>query len=420
MSLAATPLRRLFTAKGWASALFVVAVGGVFFVSEMALAAIGINYDSVGGAMWQKLHPATYAASLAIAFDILARARPVAHVKHLLAKFPGATFFLANLLLLIVYAVLVQQTPITSLIEPYVIAIVALFMYDDIAPDTRELLRRFLHTLLFVNAVIGLLEFATHLRLFPYVISGEPVEGDYRSTAMLGHPLSNASTTGAYVLCLFFGGDSALTPMQRTMLMVPQILVMAAFGGRTAILASSLIIGASLLKGFALLVVGTRFDIRRLLTPVVVAPLILSAVAFAVSVGLLDEPISRFVDDNGSAEARVTIMRLFSTFEFGDLMLGPKPDLVNSALSTLGIEIGIENTWIALIFQYGALMTLFFVLGLLALFWEFWRQAHSGATLLFIYFFIIISSSTGLSAKTMIFVHFALLLLFLFHRVAAK
>jgi O-antigen ligase len=83
-------------------------------------------------------------------------------------------------------------------------------------------------------------------------------------------------------------------------------------------------------------------------------------------------------------------------------------------LKRLGLEIGIENTWLALVFQYGLLMTIVFVIGLFLLFWEFWRRTREGGALLFLYFLIIISSAMGLAAKTMIFAQFAILLLFLF------
>ncbi len=420
MSFMTTPLSGLFNAKTWAEASLSIAVVALFCLSSMALATIGINYDSPGGAMVQKLHPATYAAALAFGLEALAQGSPLAYVERKLAAFPGAAFFVIVWILLIFYAALVQHSPVTALVEPYFIAIVALFMHDDLSPNTRNFLRKFLHSILFVNAMVGLLEFATHHRLFPYVILGEEVEGDYRSTALLGHPLLNASTTGAYILCLFLGGDKALSPAKRAILLVPQVLSMAAFGGRTAIVASSLIVGLRLLRDFVNVLLGARFDMTRPLAFFIASPFVLALGVFMISAGAFDDLIGRFNDDNGSAEARVIMIRMFDLFEFGDLMLGPKPELVTSALSTLGIRIGIENTWVALIFQYGALMTSFFVAGMLALFWVFWRRAQAGATLLFVFFFIVISSAIGLASKTMIFVEFSLLLLFIFPNEAGS
>ncbi len=415
MSVAAAPLRGVDDMSRWASALLVISLVAVFSVSPMALGAMGVNYDSVGGAMWQKLHPATYTAALALAVHISGQRRPLAYIRALPARFPGATFFFVIWILLIAYAALVQHLPITALIETYLIAVVALIMHDDLTTGSRAFIRVFLHVILFVNSTIGVFEFVTHLRLFPYVLSGEEVTGDYRSTALLGHPLLNAATTGAYVLCLFFGADAALAPLARVLLIGVQILGLAAFGGRTAIMMCTLIISGGLLKDFGLLLMGRRFDLRRLLLFIFITPVVLGAIGYAVSAGVFDDLIGRFVDDNGSAEARVIMVKMFDAFDVADLMLGPNPDLVSSTQRSLGIAVGIENTWVALMFQYGALMTAFFICGLLALFWEFWRQARRGAIFLFLYFFVIISSAIGLAAKTTMFIEFAILLLFMFN-----
>lgn len=409
-----TPVRTLFNARAIAEALLAVAVMAVFCLSSMALTAVGISYDSPSGAIWQKLHPATYIAALALAFAIFGQARPLAFLEAKLATLPGAAFFLVLWILLILYAALVQKSPITAVIDPYFIALVALFMHDDLSSGARDFLRRFLHAIFCVNALIGLAELVSRHRLFPYVLMGEEVEGDYRSTALLGHPLLNASSTGAYILCLFLGGDKSLSFPRRALLLLPQILSMIAFGGRTAIVASSFIISFCLLRDFAKVLLGARFDMRLPLGFVIASPLALGFVVFMLFSGALDDLLGRFTDDNGSAEARVIMMKLFDLFEVSDLMLGPRPDLVDSALNTLGIKVGIENTWIALIFQYGALMTGFFAVAMMALFWEVWRRARAGATLLFVFFLIVISSAIGLASKTMMFVEFALTLLFIF------
>jgi len=171
---------------------------------------------------------------------------------------------------------------------------------------------------------------------------------------------------------------------------------------------------AILVKEFALILLGKRFDISRLLVAMLIVPVITAGAIYAVSAGVFDDLIGRFVDDKGSAQARIVMMQMFDAFDLADLMLGPNPDIVSSTQRTLGIGVGIENTWIAMMFQYGVAMTFFFVIGLLALFWEFWRRSGPGATLVFLFFFVIITSAIGLAAKTMMFDQFALLLLYIF------
>jgi len=145
-------------------------------------------------------------------------------------------------------------------------------------------------------------------------------------------------------------------------------------------------------------------------------PALIGGAAAAILGGVLNRFVDRFVDDNGSGEARVIVLQMFDKFDLTAMLVGPPPDLVGSYLNSFGIGIGIENNWLALLFQYGAWMTLFFCCGLFALFWEFWRRGGKGITLIFVYFLIVISSAIGLATKTLIFAHFSVLLLFLFER----
>jgi hypothetical protein len=397
-----------------ATVLLIVAIVLAFCVSPMALSAAGIEYGRSVGPAWQKLHPATYIGVLAFAANTLAQRRPLEHLQTLACKFPGVAYFIVMWTLLMVYGVAVQKAPLSSLLEPYVVAIVALVMFDDLRPWAREFLRRFIHVALSANALLGVFEYATHLRLIPYVISGVPVVGDMRATATLGHPLLNAATTGAYLLCLLMGGDPRLTSGKRVALVVVSIAGLVAFGGRTAIVASSLVAGVLAIRELASILLGRRFSLSHLIAALLVVPIASSVIIVGTSAGVFDALLNRFVDDNGSAGTRVVVWRLFEMFDFSAILLGPTLEQLNAALKILGLDIGIENTWLALIFQYGLLMSGFFVVGLLGLFWEFWRRTRRGGTLMFVFFIIIISSAIGLASKTMIFVQFSILLLSLF------
>ena len=72
-----------------------------------------------------------------------------------------------------------------------------------------------MHALLLLNATIGIVEFASGLRFTPLVAAGVVIEDDWRSTALLGHPLANASLTGAYILMLALGAGRDLPPLLR-------------------------------------------------------------------------------------------------------------------------------------------------------------------------------------------------------------
>ena len=90
---------------------------------------------------------------------------------------------------------------------------------------------------------------------------------------------------------------------------------------------------------------------RWALAGALAAPVLLAVVAAVSFGGGLDPLMERFTDDRGSAEARVVVFELFDAFSPGDLMLGPDPARLASLQNTLGIEYGIENGWLGLLFN---------------------------------------------------------------------
>ena len=81
-----------------------------------------------------------------------------------------------------------------------------LALYENFRSRERMALRLALHVVMAANACLGLVEFAFDFHLTPFVIGGTPILGDYRSTALLGHPLLNAATTARYAAMLNLGG----------------------------------------------------------------------------------------------------------------------------------------------------------------------------------------------------------------------
>ena len=389
-----------------------------FAVSAMALQALGAPYEAPGGSALQKLHPATYLAVLALILEAASRPRPLAYLTALPLRFPGAALFAVNLALIVAYAALFQKTPVAPLIDTFVVGAILLALYEDFSPRERAALRLALHAVMFVNACLGLAEFAFHFRLTPFVAGGRAILGDYRSTALLGHPLLNAGTTTLYAAMLILGADRALTLPLRLALTTIQLVALVSFGGRTSLTLAIGVVFVAALKPIGEILGGRRFDLRAAIAAALVVPLAASAAAAAWFGGALKPLIERFSADRGSAEARVVVFDLFGAFSFQDILLGPDPQRLATLQNTLGIEYGIENGWLGLVFQYGALMTFFFVIGLAALVWELWRRAKSGAWAIMLLFLVQASSSASLSVKTFAFNQFAILMLAVFDRRA--
>ena len=383
----------------------------------MTLTAIGVNYDTVGGNPLLKLHPANWLFAMALLSNLLSQPEPVGYVSELPRAFPGALLFVLMGAFTVAFAMLVQHAPVMPLVDTFFAATAMLVLYDGIDEAMRARLRWLIHVILFANACVGIIEFLTQTRLTPFVVAGVPVLHDYRSTALFGHPLVNAGTTAAYVLMLFFGGDPSGRPFLKAGLTGVQLVALVAFGGRTAIVLSAVLLAIGSLPTIAGVINGRRFDQRIGLVFVLGAPVIIAATFAAASSGFFANLIDRFEDDRGSTQARIVMLDLFNSFSFEDLLLGPDPERLASLQSSLGIEYGIENSWLGLMFQYGAIITAFFVLGLLALLGDFVRRTRPKSGIIVLYFLILVSSSASLSVKSFGFNQFAILLLILFGRV---
>ena len=385
-----------------------------FVISSMTLYSLGVLYDAPGGSALGKLHPATYLAVLALILEAASRARPLAYLGALPLRFPGAALFLVNLALIIVYASLFEHEPVTPLIDSFLVATILLALYEDFSEGERVALRRTLHVVMLANASLGILEFAFHFRLTPYFAGGRPILGDYRSTALFGHPLLNAGSTALYAAMLILNADRALRTPLRLMLLAIQLVALVAFGGRTSLALASVVVAFGALRALGELAGGRRFDLRAALAAAVIAPLTIAAFAAAWLGGALAPLLERFTADRGSANTRFVIFDFFNVFSLDDILFGPEPGQLASLQNTFGVEYGIENGWLGLVFQYGALMTAFFLVGLFALIGELWRRAKLGAWAIVLLFLLQASSAASLSVKSFEFNQFAILMLVVF------
>ena len=397
-----------------ADALTVLMALVLFGMSAMTLSALGVAYDQAGGNFLQKFHPATYLACLALAVRFVARPNPFGWLAEQTARFPGATYFVTTWMVMIVFASVVQQAPISPIIDSFLCSIAFLVLYADADERTRAMLRLALHAFMFVNACIGYFEFVTHMRLTPYVTGGKIILHDYRSTALLGHPLVNSGAAAAYALLLIYGADRSINWFLRLFLIGVQLGALVTFGGRTAIVLCVALGSLRMLRPTIEVLGGGRFDMRIALLAALSAPIGIAAVVFLLQRGTFDGLIERFADDKGSSSARVLIFQLFDYFSFDELLFGPDQQRLATVQNTLGIEYGIESSWFGFLFGYGAFMTFFFLIAFAALMWEYWRRSRPGASALFLYILIQLSSAAGISVKTPMFNQFVILLLVFF------
>jgi len=383
-------------------------------VSAMALGRFGVPYDTAGGSSLAKVHPSTWMFALALAARAAAQTDPMAWIAGLPRRFPGAAIFAPTLALTIAFGVVVQHSPATALVDTFFGGLAMLVLHEDLNVFERRMLRDGAHAFMALNALVGLGEYFGHFRLTPFVAAGVEITDDVRSTALLGHPLANAAATGIYVATLVLSSRWRAAPTRRIALIALQMAAMVAFGGRTAFVLTAILLGAKLAFALFSVIAGRRFALRDAALAALLAPMAILVLYMALDQGLASSFIDRFLDDKGSADARFAALDLFGSFSTQDILFGPDPGMLADRQRTFGIEYGIENSWLGLVLEYGALMASMLIAGFLALLADFARRAQPGVGYIIVMLLILASSAASLSVKSLLFPQFAILLLAVF------
>ena len=409
-----TPRRARARAATWPVTLLAFAsVAALFFISNLTMAALGLAYETAGGAQWEKIAPGTYFAFAALLALLATRPSLAAFADEIVRRHKGLIVFFLCWLALFIYIVKFHGSPLTATFDTFLLPM-ALFLVLPRTPGPAQ--RRmvlFLHAFMALNALLGIAEFATGFRLTPIVAQGLEITSDYRSTALLGHPLNNAAMVACYALILLLGGGRDLSPGWRTAALLLQLPALAVFGGRFATVAFLGFAAVIAVRHGAQILAGRKFSQNAAAAMLVILPLTIVGVILAFTEGFLDKFLMRFVEDEGSAASRLIMFDLVGKIPFHDLLIGANPDVVATLQRTEGIAFGIESFWVGFIAYYGILISVPFFVGLIAFLVSLARQTSRGSAWAILLFILICSTSASLSGKTMSFGQFVAMLLLL-------
>jgi len=408
------PGRARRTATTWPLTLCAwAALITLFLISNLMMARLGLAYETTGGAQWEKISPATYFAIAGLFGLLVARPDLAALADEIVRRHKGLIVFFIGWAMLFAYIVRFQGSPLTATFDTFLLPM-ALFL---ILPRTRGITQRrmalFIHAFMAANALLGFAEFAAGFRLTPIVAQGLEITSDYRSSALLGHPLNNAAITACYSLIVMLGGAKYLTPVWRTAALLLQLPALAVFGGRFATVAFLGFAAVIALHRLAQIFAGRKFSQTAAAAMLILVPLMLVGTSLLIAEGFLDKFLMRFVEDEGSAASRLIMFDLIGKIPFHDLLIGASPEVVATLQRTEGIAFGIESFWVGFIAYYGILISVPFFAGLVAFLVDLARQTSKGSAWTILLFILICSTSASLSGKTTSFGAFVALLMIL-------
>ena len=391
------------------------AVALYFCLSDMALTRFGVNYAEGGGGAIEKIHPGTWLAFAALLLSGARRGNPLRLIESI-ARYRGVALFLFSWLALLVWVVAVTKTPFTPLIDTFLSAIVLFLLIAELDARNLRALALIVHALMTLNAAIGVVEYATGWRLTPYTIGSAAVETDWRSTAILGHPLGNAALTGSYVVAMAVGGARDIAPRLRAPALALQLVAMIAFGGRSSLANALLILCGVGAWKLARILRGATFDRRAARLAFLAAPALVAMATAVAASGFLDLFIDRLSDDAGSGQTRLIMLQFFDIIPPRDILLGPDPAWVKSLQVQEGVELGIESFFVGFVLAHGALMAGMFFVGMFAFCWQIARRTLPGTWLTLMFYFVVASLSVSLSVKTIAFAIFVAMTLSIMRR----
>lgn len=345
--------------------LTLVSVGLTFTVSSMLLATLGYHYETSGGLPFEKFHPGTMVLLAAFVLLVIEDG-PERTLGLILRDHRLSLIYVGCLAFYMLYVPLILGRPVTFIIDTLMAPAFAAILLARTDARTLHRIGWLIHGLMAANAVIGSLESLLKWRLVPFYIGDLLVDFDWRSTALLGHPLQNAGVTAVYALVLLTGLRGALPARWALPAFLVQLAALPAFGGRTAAVGLTAAAAVWLVAQGGLILAGRRFSLSSLLWIACSCPAVAIAVWLVSDSTYVTLFVDRFLDDSGSAETRVRMLSLFREFSWGELFIGPDPETLASLQFREGLELGLESFVVAFLLTSGIFVSsiLFFGLGL--------------------------------------------------------
>jgi hypothetical protein len=368
-------------------------------VSGYLLMENGWNYGETGGSPLEKIHPATLLAAFILLLAAMTSPNPLVPIIAAFAERPRLLFYLVAVALMMAHALFVVRLPFTTFIDTFIGPVLVFLLLTEVDGTRRRRLAWLIHAFFLANSLLGIAEVGLGFRLTPLHVEGETLEEEWRASAFIGHPLSNAMLTGSYMVLLLSGGARDLPVWLKPIVFLIAAAGMIVFGGRAASALVALFIIWHVARRTFDVFSGKPFDPALVLLGLIGLPFLAGGVLVLADGGFFDRFLARFVDDQGSAGTRIEMFELFRHLSWREILLGPDADFVHGMMRHYGLDYGIESFWISMILSHGILASFMFFGGLLLFCIEVVKSRPASLSVM-LYFFAVASASLSLSAKT--------------------
>jgi hypothetical protein len=387
----------------WIDRIAMLFVLLMLVLSPLTLNSNGWNYDAAGGAGPTRFHPATYTVLVLYLLVSLRHSNPISFTLITFASDIRLALFFVVWAFMSFHAVVLQQMPVATLVDTFLLPMLMLILFRYIQEDVRTRMRSFIHVLFFLNAIIAMGEFATQYRISTFAPADLRIVDGWRASALFGHPLGNSLFTGCYTGLLLMGGAPELKGTKRFITIICQFAAMVAFGGRASLVLLFLFAGYAVTKAIFETLAGRRVHMIHMALLLLAIPALIAIVIALAQAGFFDKLIGRFINDGGSANARIVMFELFRAFTFEEILFGPQSDQLFYEIKKYDLEWGIESLWVSFALFYGILPSILFFAGLTLFIIAVMEQCQFRGWLIYLYFFVVNTTFLGIGGKTVIF-----------------
>jgi hypothetical protein len=395
--------------------LMTLAVITTFTISSAMLTNWKIHYLTTGGNFYEKLHPATYFALLAFGLLIVRNGDPIGEINRMFSEAKLLLVYLVCWLCLLTQMIVLER-PFTVIVDTFLLPVVLCLVIWRLSPSQRKPMLWAIHLAILINVILGYYEYFSGHRLIPLTLGDVVVMGEWRSSALLGHPLTASGLIGSYILALIL--RPALCPL--VIVRLPLIAFclgsLMVFGGRTALVTVLTVIAGFVAYAIFRILRGGRIPLPVAIAAICLGFIAVAGVFAALDLGIFDKMLLRFSSDKGSTLARYATFNLLSHFDWQELILGPNPVRANALQAQWGLRYGIEDFWISCIVQFGIIHTVLLTIGLIGLFVEILHRANRAAWAIVLLVVIVAASSVSFSSKNIQLAQFVLLITLLLPR----
>ena len=399
------PLEALRLIDVMIAGLMVLAVIATFMISSAMLTNWGIHYLTTGGNFYEKFHPATYFTFFAFGLLLIRDGDPIGETSRIFSEAKLVLVYLACWFCLLVQ-MLVLERPFTVIIDTFLLPVVLCLVIWSLSPWQKKPLAWAIHLAILINVILGYYEYFSGHRLIPLTLGDVVVLGEWRSSALLGHPLTASGIIGAYTLALVLRPALCPPVMVRLPLLALCLGSLMVFGGRTALVTVLALLGCLVAMEMFRILRGGRTSLPVAIGAICLLFVTAAIVFTAFDLGIFDKMLLRFSSDKGSTVARYATFNLLSYFDWRELLLGPNPVRANALQIQWGLNYGIEDFWISCIVQFGIVHTALLTIGLIGLFAEILRRASRAAWAIVVLILVVAASSVSFSSKSIQLVQF--------------